>query len=109
LAGILSRHGLSVDSVEDTMEGVQNVLADQLEIEEAISDGQQRILEDSSPGLDEEVERELDALLKEEASRDMLAAMPSVPTAALPASAAEAYDEDRATAQKKQAVPLASC
>ncbi|CAB4380333.1 uncharacterized protein OCT59_020347 [Rhizophagus irregularis] len=64
LKGVLASEGLTTETVDATMDKLQDALADQKEIEDAMQINQTLI--ETSFGIDEELEEELEALLKEE-------------------------------------------
>ncbi|KAI8914305.1 Snf7-domain-containing protein [Gorgonomyces haynaldii] len=75
LKAFLSTKELQIDHVESTMDHLQDVLADHNEIETAIVDGQERILQDATL-TDADVEDELEKMIEEEQALDL----PSVPS-----------------------------
>ncbi|TPX66825.1 hypothetical protein SpCBS45565_g04231 [Spizellomyces sp. 'palustris'] len=66
LKSFIKESGLTVEAVEGTMDRLQDALADQAEIDEAMAVGQNMILK---PEEDEDLEEELDALLAEEVEK----------------------------------------
>ncbi|RIA87704.1 Snf7-domain-containing protein [Glomus cerebriforme] len=64
LKGVLASEGLTTETVDTTMDKLQDALADQKEIEDAMQVNQTLI--EASLDIDEELEEELEALLKEE-------------------------------------------
>ncbi|KAI7863089.1 Snf7-domain-containing protein, partial [Spinellus fusiger] len=63
LRGIISSNGLTLESVEETMFKMQDVLDDQREVEQAIATGSEETNSMQLPAMDEEeLERELAAL-----------------------------------------------
>src|SRR5688572_31614237 len=64
LKGVLASEGLTTETVDATMDKLQDALADQKEIEDAMQVNQTMI--EASLEIDEELEEELEALLEEE-------------------------------------------
>jgi charged multivesicular body protein 7 len=64
LKGVLASEGLTTENVDATMDKLQDALADQKEIEDAMQVNQTLI--EASLEIDEELEEELEALLEEE-------------------------------------------
>jgi len=95
---------LSKDKVEATMDRLVDVIADQQEVDQAMSDGTDLLLESTlSGGIDnDELEAELDALEDEEVAR----ATPSRSTAKTVASSKEHISPERPLASKKAIPPL---
>ncbi|KAJ3300039.1 Charged multivesicular body protein 7 [Borealophlyctis nickersoniae] len=70
LKSVLNQSGLTVEAVENTMDKLQDTLADQAEIDDAMTAGQSMVT--GSDAIDDaELENELDALLAEAAGRTM--------------------------------------
>ncbi|KAJ3049950.1 Charged multivesicular body protein 7 [Rhizophlyctis rosea] len=82
LKQVLATSGLTVEVVEETMDKLQDALADQAEIDEAIVAGHESMA--ATNGIDDsELEQELDALLVQELEQLPAAAtipLPSTPT-----------------------------
>lgn len=78
LKSFAKENNLTAESVEDTMDALQDTLADQEEVDNAITMGQNAILK---PEEDEELEQELEGLLVKE----MEAKLPEVPDTVMPA------------------------
>ncbi|CAI2170211.1 10918_t:CDS:2 [Funneliformis geosporum] len=66
LKGVLASEGITTESVDATMDKLQDALADQKEIDDAMKVNQTLI--EASLEIDEELEKELEALLEEEES-----------------------------------------
>ncbi|KAI8919798.1 Snf7-domain-containing protein [Powellomyces hirtus] len=81
LASFMSTSGLTADAVDATMDKLQETLADQAEINDAIESGQNAII--GSTVDTDEIEEELEQLLEEERA----VSWPAVPTAPLPSEA----------------------
>ncbi|KAG0186688.1 hypothetical protein DFQ28_007422 [Apophysomyces sp. BC1034] len=62
LRGILKSNDLSVASVDETMQRMQNALEDQKEVEDAIAMGTEETLQTQYTGDDNELEQELEAI-----------------------------------------------
>jgi chromosome segregation ATPase len=63
LRALLDRKDLNIDSIDKTMEKIQDTLEDQKQVEEAITIGNEDISNTYLPEVDdEELERELDSL-----------------------------------------------
>jgi charged multivesicular body protein 7 len=91
LQGMLADAGMTVERVEETMDAVQDVLADQAEMDEAFGVGHAAIADlaagpEGAEAVDAEMERELDALLLASRVEEVDAAFPAVPMTALPAA-----------------------
>ncbi|CAG8618532.1 2644_t:CDS:2 [Funneliformis mosseae] len=66
LKGVLASEGITAESVDATMDKLQDALADQKEIDDAMKVNQTLI--ETSLEIDEDLEKELEALLEEEES-----------------------------------------
>ncbi|CAJ0748803.1 5813_t:CDS:2 [Entrophospora sp. SA101] len=73
LQNTLAISGLSIDKVDETMDHLQEVLADQKEIDDAMKSGQDSILDAAlNNDVDDELEKELEDLLAAEEERRAL-------------------------------------
>lgn len=80
LKTLLAKPELSIENVENTMDKLADIMADQKSIEDAVQMGQDLIVTESGSMVDmDEISRDLDALLEEDKENAVQSALTSAP------------------------------